>query len=97
VAAHRLVSPNDKLATLGKMVAELKSNATKYLVILLGNGDFVTIARLMAQLLWTGQHDRHGNFDASKPISVSQVEAEAAVHLAALLVQWFETGVIALR
>ena len=105
VAAHRLVSPKDKLATLGKMVAELKSNATKYVVILLGNGDFatrgdtdaVTIARLMAQLLWTGQHDRHGNFDTSKPTSVSQKEAEAAVHLAALLVQWFESGVIALR
>ncbi len=105
VAAHRLVSPKDKLATLGKMVAELKSNATKYVVILVGNGeiatkgdtDAVTIARLMAQLLWTRQHDRHGNFDESKPISVSQVEAEAAVHLAALLVQWFETGVITLR
>lgn len=105
VAAHRVVSPNDNRATLGKMVAELKSNAVKYAVILAGNGDFatkgdtdaITIARLMAQLLWTGQHDRHGNFDASKPISVSQREAEAAVHLAALLVQWFETGVIALR
>jgi len=87
---------------LGKIVAEMKTNPGKYCFVLVGRGDIakkadtdaVTIVRLMAQLLWTGQHDRHSNFDPSKPISVNQAEAEAAVHLAVVLVQWFEAGMI---
>ena len=103
VAAHSLVTPNDAIATLGKMIGELRANPNKFTLSLAGKGDTastgdtsaVTITRLMMQLLWTGQHDRHGNFDTTQPISVSQQEAEAAVHLAVLLVQWFETGIIA--
>ena len=51
----------------------MKANPTMYEVPLTGSGDSalgekadlsgVTITRLIAQLLWTSQHDRHGNFD----------------------------------
>ena len=46
------------------------------------------------ELLWKGQIDRHGTDDASTPLSVSQAEAEAAVHLAVTLVQWFTSGAV---
>jgi hypothetical protein len=103
VSAGPVVAPKDKLATLGKMIGELKGHPESFTVLLTGTGDSptakgdldaVTITRLMAQLLWTSQHDRHGNFDLDSVISVSQEEAQAAVQLAVLLVQWFETGVM---
>ncbi len=107
VAAGRVIVPNDLSATLGKRLGEWKSNERNFTIPLVGAGDSapgqkadvsgITIARLMTQLLWTSQHDRHGTFDPSAPISVTQQEAEAAVMLAALLVHWFETGVISAR
>ena len=105
VAVGPVVTPNDKNATLGRMIGELKGSPGRFRVVLSGAGesragvpkgdlDALAIARLMAQLLWTSQHDRHGNFDLSHPISVSQEEAQAAVQLAVVLVQWFVTGVV---
>lgn len=101
-AARPVLAPNDSSATLGKMVGQLKAQPVGHSVALKGFGDSgpgrtgdvdaITIARLMAQLLWTGQHDRHGDFNPSRPISVSKEEAEAAVHLAVLLVQWLSSG-----
>jgi hypothetical protein len=48
----------------------------------------------MMELLWRGQHDRHGTGADDSPTDVSQEEAEAAVQIAVLLVQWFRTGVV---
>lgn len=52
--------------------------------------DRVEVVRLMADLLWRGQIDRHGR----NPLlgAVTQEEAEAAVHLATVVVQWFTAG-----
>lgn len=105
VAAGPVIAPNDSTATLGKMIGQLKGNSEHFKVVLSGDGesragapkgdlDALAIARLMAQLLWTSQHDRHGRFDPGSPIAVSQEEAQAAVHLAVLLVQWFATSVV---
>jgi hypothetical protein len=43
-------------------------------------------------VVWKGQHDRHGTPDAAAPMLASLAEAAAALH-AALLVHWFRTGV----
>ena len=50
---------------------------------------------LMMQLLWKSQLDRHGTDDDQVPITVSQEESEAALHLAANLVHIFTSGTIA--
>ena len=47
----------------------------------------------MAELLWQGMY-RHG--DESKPLTHSHEQAEAAIHLAATLVQWFRSGAMRL-
>jgi hypothetical protein len=51
----------------------------------------------MLDLVWKGQSDRHGSPDLTAPISVSQEQAEAAMHLAVTVVQWFTTGVVTTR
>jgi hypothetical protein len=42
--------------------------------------------------LWRGQRSRHGGGPAAR--DQTQAEAEAAVHLAVLAVQWFSSGAI---
>jgi hypothetical protein len=49
----------------------------------------------MLWLLERGQTDRHGGIDPTRHIS--QEAAEAAVHLATTLVQWFSAGHIRRR
>lgn len=93
VAARPVVTPTDAMATLGKMINALRDAPRKWDVILAGppNFDRVEVVRSMAALLCKGQTDRHGN---AEPVPVTQEQAEAAVHLAILLVQWFATGAI---
>lgn len=89
-AARPVVSPNDGLATLGKMIAALRDRPEKWVVEI---GTVETIRYMMATV-WQNQHDRHGTDDESKPVNVSRAEAEAAVQLAVPLVHFFRTGVI---
>jgi hypothetical protein len=49
----------------------------------------------MLELLWQAQVSRHGG--APKSRHQDQAEAAAAVHLAAVLVQWLSTGVLRKR
>ncbi|MFI6986560.1 hypothetical protein ACIBSV_49580 [Embleya sp. NPDC050154] len=44
----------------------------------------------MMQLLWDGQTSRHGKQTPTRPETLE--EARAAVHAAAILVQWFVSG-----
>lgn len=92
-AAQPVVTPADRKATLGKMITALRDAPGKWEVVLAGPPGFdqVEVARLMAEVLWKGQTDRHGN---TEPVPVTQAQAEAAVQLAVLLVQWFVTGAI---
>jgi hypothetical protein len=102
IAAGAIVTPNDSAATLGRMIGEMKAHSTDFVTVLVGKGDMTAkgdvagadIVRLGMQLLWTGQHDRHGTFDPTQPISVSQAEAESAVALAIDIVHQFTTGAI---
>lgn len=95
-AAQPIVSPDDAKATLGKMVVALRDKPEKWDVVLAARPDFdrVTVVRLMAELLWQGQTDRHG---MANPRPVTQDQAEAAVHLAVVMVQWFTAGSIRRR
>lgn len=94
-AARPVVTPNDSVATLGKMISAMADKPTKWKVSLEPEaGDPVVKVVEMMRLLWTGQLDRHGTDDDTRPLNVSKDAADAALHLAATLVQWFRSGVI---
>lgn len=84
------------LATLGTVLGELGKNSShKWELALPGGsgnprpvGEFVG----MMEILWDAQLSRHGGGPKSR--RMQQPEAEAAVHLAALLVQWLSAGVL---
>jgi hypothetical protein len=98
VAAIPIDIPNDSSATLGKVIAALRAAPSKWLVVLTpsGGSDPVETVTHMCELLWKSQWDRHGVADESVPLNVSLPEAQAAVHLASTLVQWFKSGAVTL-
>jgi hypothetical protein len=94
-AAIRVVCPNDLVATLGKIIGELRAKVDSWTTSLTPGGqNGIDRAVGMLELLWKAQLDRHGTPDPTAPFAASQEEAEAAVHLALTLVHWFETGAI---
>jgi len=93
--AWPIISPKNERATLGTMIADLRNAPKKWTVTLSPTpGQAVETLIAMMDLLWKGQHDRHGTGDDSKPLNVTQREAEAAIQLATTLVQWFRSGVV---
>lgn len=82
-------------ATLGTVIGELKNSSHRWQLALPGPdggpGD-VTLLTTMLTALWQAQVSRHAG--APKSRRQKQSEAEAAVHLAATLVQWLGTGVL---
>lgn len=95
-----LISPKaDGRRTLGKAIADLKSdltaNSPKWELALpdtTGAPASVEPLIKMMAAIWDGQVSRHSG--SSKSRRQTQAEAEAAVHLAATLVQWLSTGVL---
>ncbi|WP_433493665.1 hypothetical protein ACQP26_19880 [Micromonospora sp. CA-248089] len=83
-------------ATLGTVIGELGKNAPHKWELVLpgkdGQPSGVEPIVSMMEALWHAQISRHGG--APKSRRQSQDEAEAAVHLAVLLVQWLSTGVL---
>lgn len=91
-----LVLPHDNRATLGKVISHLKQGGSvRWRFALVDRDDTDTVDPLVAILerLWTGQVSRHGGGRNSR----DQTQAEAAVHLAATLVQLLATGALARR
>jgi hypothetical protein len=91
-----VVLPNDPLATLGKVIGQLRATPQKWHVILAegitsGGNQMPPIAVItnLAALLWVNQSDRHA--PVQEPIQ--QAQAEMAVHLALTLVQAFTKSV----
>jgi hypothetical protein len=83
--------PNDPKATLGKAIAALKDAPQKLAhVFRRGEPGQATVGLL--DMLWTNQTDRHGSADG--PVSATQQEAETAVQLAVLLIQWLSGGAV---
>ncbi|MEU4703302.1 hypothetical protein [Nonomuraea dietziae] len=87
-----VVLPNDAGATLGKVIGEM-GQGTWTMVIDDKNGQpsSAEAALALMRLVWHGQRDRHAG-PKSKP--VTQKGAEAAVHAAVTLVQWFGQGAV---
>ena len=89
-AARPVITPRDDQATLGKMIPALRDKPEKWGTVI---GDVDTVRKMMKTIL-KSQFDRHGTDDTTKPLNVSQPEAEAAVQMAVTLVQLFRTGAI---
>jgi hypothetical protein len=92
-AAIPVVCSNDRSATLGKVIGQVKAGTWK-LPHLREDPSAPTHDVLVGMMstLWTGQHDRHGGPSSVGVPAVTQAEAESAVMLAVTLVGWFETG-----
>jgi|SRR5580704_5030288 hypothetical protein len=96
-AAIPLVLPNDRLATLGKVVSELRTNRQKYSVVFSRDASpakGTTLSPLevviaLADSLWSNQTDRHAPI-----LPITQAQAELAVNLAVTLVHTFRSAVI---
>jgi hypothetical protein len=88
--AKPVISPNNKKATLGTLIGDLRSTPARWTVTL-ESADSNQVADLAA-MIWTSQLDRHGTDDESAPLSVSQEEADAALYLALGLVRLFSGG-----
>jgi hypothetical protein len=88
-AAQPIVLPEDAKTTLEKMIAAIRDAPQKWKSAL---PDGVEAVRSMMLALWTGQHDRHGSADESLPLTVSQQEATAALHLAIVTCHWLQNG-----
>lgn len=89
-----LVCPTNPRRTLGTVIADLgNQNAQWALTISDATGQPAGPDRLveMLKLLWQGQSRHAGSPNSRRQ---TQAEAEAAVHLAATLVQWLTSGVL---
>jgi hypothetical protein len=86
-AAKPVVTPNDGLATLGRMIRAIEAKPGKWTFVL-GDPDEILGP---ARLLWE-THRRHGTDDREAPMGMSADEADAGVHLGLTLVRWFASG-----
>ena len=96
-AAIPIVSPNNQKATLGTVIADLKNRPESWRVDLHSPTPELQVPAIVGvlELLWKGQSDRHGTPDPDAPLEVTLPQAEAALHLALGLVQWFVNGTVA--
>ncbi|WP_204003767.1 hypothetical protein [Virgisporangium aurantiacum] len=96
--ACALVLPANGNATLGTVRTHLRDASTKWEFALPardGTAGSVTPVVEMLTAIWEGQRSRHAGTASSR--RQTQAEAEAAVHLAATLVQWLTAGVLCRR
>jgi hypothetical protein len=100
-AAIPIVLPNDPLATLGKVVGELRANPQKYTVVFSqgaspAKGTTLSPLEVVIALtdsLWSNQTDRHAAGDPQPAVPVTQAQAEMAVNMAVTLVHTFRSAV----
>jgi len=97
-ATKPVVSPKDRLATLGKMNNVIRDQKNWSLPLAREDANSPTSEVLLGMMraLWAGQADRHGG-DPDPSLTITQEAAEAAVLLAVPLVQWFISGAAARR
>ncbi len=81
-------------ATLGKVIIDLSDHQQDWRLSICSAAAPAEISPLLAmlRLLWQGQTDRHGGSAPATPVTAPA--AEAAVHLAVTLVQWFRSGAV---
>ncbi|MET7335957.1 hypothetical protein [Nonomuraea sp. NPDC005650] len=85
--------PNDRVATLGKAIAHIKSTAAKWSIAIDQAGTPAPADALLAMLglVWHGQSDRHAGPNTA-PVTLES--AQTALHAAVTLVQWFTSGAV---
>ncbi|MEV6369774.1 hypothetical protein AB0L86_23090 [Micromonospora musae] len=89
-----MVSPNNPRPTLGTVIRDLRNQTAQWeLGIGDATGSPASIDRLvhMLALLWEGQSRHAGSQNSRRQ---TQMEGESAVHLAATIVQWLNSGVV---
>ncbi|MET7636821.1 hypothetical protein [Streptomyces sp. NPDC005078] len=93
-AAHATVQTNNKNATLGTMLGEIRNARHKFEVAISTRSgeDPITPVETMMRALWQGQTSRHGGQVPTVPETLEA--ARAGVHLAAAPVQWFVSGAV---
>ncbi len=87
--------PNAGTPTLGTALKHLDDTAAKWTTVLddkTGNPASAEPLIGLIRMLWQGQRDRHAGGPTSKP--TTQEAAEAAVHAAILIVQWFNSQAV---
>jgi hypothetical protein len=94
--ASPVVIPADPSPTLGKVISALKAKPEKWTSVFTPPAGVDPIQAVISdlELLWKSQDDRHGIPGSTAPITVTQSEAEAAVHLAAALVHLFDSKAV---
>ena len=92
-----LVLPNSPKATLGTVRDHLRTGGHKWRFVLVDKDGADSIDPLVGMLdrLWTGHVSRHGGGQNSR--DQTPAEAEAALHLAATLVQLLSSRALVLR
>ena len=85
VAAKPVIIPDNDKATLGQIISAMRDKAEKWETDSEADGGIETITDMMDQI-WKG-HYRHG--DETKPFEASAAGTKMIVHLAVLLVHWF--------
>ena len=92
-AAIPVVSPNNGRATLGTVIRDVRNQP--WLLVLVDVNDAPGDAGPFVEMLnclWQGQRSRHAGGASTRP--QTQSEAEAAVQLAVLAVQWFTREIV---
>ncbi len=95
------IIPDDPAPSLGKAIPALRDAPKgKYATVFpettldgKPQDPLEAVWKLM-QLVWKSELDRHTPADESVPLSVTQEQAEAALHAAVTLVQWFQRGFV---
>lgn len=90
VAAKPVIIPDNDKATLGQIIRAMRDKADKWETDSEADGDIEAITNMMDQI-WRG-HYRHG--DETEPFEASAEGTKMIVHLAVLLVHWFNKGKI---
>ena len=89
------VTPDDRKATLGKVISVMRSQKDWALALTDSEGKYdYGVVTGMCAALWSGQPSRHGGNGYRKP---TVEEAEIAVQLAVALVQWFSVDAVRCR
>lgn len=98
-AAFPIVTPKNPQASLGTVIAAMGNEPGNWRVVLDGPDPDGQVSRVVGilSLLWNAARARPGAADASARVEMSALQAEAALHLALVLVNFFRNGAIARR
>lgn len=95
IAAIDVVQPNNKNATLGTVITQMRDQGDWRLPFREHqHAPSTELILTSTRTLWHGHRDRHGSVDYK---DVTHEEARAAVVLASTLIDWFISGAVARR